>query len=189
MKKTLIIAVLCSIIVWALAAQNPTAQGEVEISFVFTRQIGLSSNQYAVWIEDGSGGFVKTLFATRFTAAGGWARRPQSIPLWVQKSGLSGPDKNDVDATSGATPRTGTVTYRWDGRSANGMPLAGEYRVVLEATLRGDARVLYSADFTLGEGYDGLQTQGINEAEVKSVYFGDRTDERRMIESVKVVYR
>jgi len=187
MKKMFIIMVLCSVLTLTLAAQNPT--DGVEISFVFNRQIGLSSNQYAVWIEDSSGSFVKTLYATRFTASGGWARRPQSIPLWVQKSALSGQDKKDVDATSGATPHTGTVNYRWDGRGTNGLPLTGEYRVFLEATLRGDTRVLYSAAFTLGGQADGLQPLGAIEAEVKSAYFGDRTDERRMIESVRVVYR
>ena len=184
MKKTVIFVIFC-LMAWTLAAQNST--GGVEISFVFNRQIGLSSNQYAVWIEDSSGSFVKTLFATKFTASGGWARRPQSIPLWVQKSGLSGLDKQEVDATSGATPRTGTVSYGWDGRAANGLPLTGEYQVFLEATLRGDTRVLYSAVFTLGQA-GSLQTQG-GEAEVKSVYFGSSTGERRMIESVRVVYR
>ena len=189
MKKLLVFAVLCSAIAWTLAAQNPAPQGGLEISFVFNRQVGMSSNQYAVWIEDGGGRFVKTLFATKFTATGGWARRPQSIPLWVQKSGLSGLDKKEVDAASGATPRTGAVSYRWDGRGANGAPLTGEYRVFLEATLRGDTRVLYSAAFTLGGQAGGLQAQGAVEAEVKSAYFGDRTGERRMIENVKVVYR
>ena len=189
MKKMLIFTFLCLTTALTLTAQNPAANGVVEISFVFNRQIGLSSNQYAVWIEDLSGSFVKTLYATRFTASGGWARRPQSIPLWVQKSALSGLDKNGIDAISGATPRTGTVSYNWDGKGANGVSLSsGEYRVFLEATLRGDARVLYSAAFTLGQVGDP-QTLGAKEAEVKSVYFGDRTNERRMIESVRVVYR
>ena len=101
----------------------------------------------------------------------------------VEKSGLSGLAKNDIDAFSGATPRTGALSYRWDGRDKNGNPAApGEYIVFLEATLRGENRVLYSAPFRMGSGSPV-------EAEVKTQYFGSRTGERNMIGNVRVLYR
>jgi flagellar hook assembly protein FlgD len=93
--------------------------------------------------------------------------------------------KRDIDAITSATPRTGTQSYRWDGTDRNGNRLAaGEYRIFLEATLRGENRVLYSASVTLGSG------QGSNiEAQVRTEYFGSGTSERGMIDSVKVVYK
>jgi len=191
MKKVLFIAVFCSVLSLACAANQGSANpananpASAEISFTFNRQSGSSSNQYAVWIEDSSGNFVKTLYATRYTANGGWERRPQSIPLWVSKSGLSALPKKDIDAFSGATPRTGTQSYRWDGTDKNGNPLpSGEYQLFLEATLRGDNRVLYSASITLGN------SQGIpTETFVAARYFGSSTSEWGMIEDVRVAYR
>ena len=142
MKRILCIAVF-GLVFFRLPAQNAVPQSGVEISFVFNRQSGFASNQFAVWIEDGRGNHVRTLFATRFTASGGWQRRPLSIPLWVRQSGLSALNSREIDGFSGATPRTGAVSYRWDGRDRNGNPAAvGEYTVFLEATLRNENRVL-----------------------------------------------
>jgi len=169
----------------ALVSQSNMSSSGAEISFTFNRQRGFSSNQFAIWIEDIQGNLVKTLYAAKFTATGGWERRAQSIPLWVQKSGVSALNKRDIDAITGATPRTGTLNYSWDGLDKNGNPAAaGEYHIFLEATLREDNRVLYSAVFTLGSGVAGA----VN-AEVKSVYFGTSTKECGMIDNVRIVYR
>jgi len=187
MKKVSLITVFCLALSCTpqIATQSSANPASVEVSFVLNRQSGSSSNQYAVWIEDSRGNLVKTIFATRYTANGGWERRAQSIPLWVSKSGLSGMARREIDAFTGATPRTGTQNYRWDGTDKNGNRLAaGEYRVFLEATLRGENRVLYSAPVTLGSG-SGSPV----EAEVMAQYFGTGTSERNMIENVKVVYR
>ena len=184
MKKLLFVAVFCFLFsLTHLVAQS--SGSAVEISFSYNRMSGFSSNQFAVWIEEGNGKFVRTLFATKFTASGGWAKRAFSLPQWVGKSGLSGLNKKDVDAFSGATPRAGALSYRWDGTDSNGVRMApGDYRIFLEATLREDSRVLYSASFTLGSG-----TGNPTEADIRSVYFGGRTFERTMIENVKVLYR
>ena len=179
MKKYFLPVMLAVIFSWTgLAAQSPASR--MEISFVFNKQSGFSTNQFAVWIEDSLGNYVKTIYATKFTANGGWSKRPQSIPVWVQKSGLAKLNKKDVDALTGATPRTGTLIYSWDGLDKNMKPVpAGLYRVFLEATLRADDRVLYSADFVLGSGSPA-------NAILKTEYFGSGTKERGMIGDVKV---
>ena len=184
MRKLLFFAVFCLLFSWThLAAQSSAAAAE--ISFSFNRMSGFSSNQFAVWIEDGKGNVVKTLYATKFAASGGWAKRASAIPFWVTKSGLPDMSKKDIDAFTGATPKAGELSYRWDGTDNNGVRMAsGDYRVFLEATLREESRVLYSASFTLGTG-----TGSPAEADVKSAYFGSRTYERKMIENVKVLYR
>ena len=182
MKKIIFFAVFCLVLSLAqMAAQSSVSV--TEISFTFERQRGFSTNQFAVWIEDSRGGLVKTLFATKFTAGGGWSKRPESVPLWVEKSGLASMNKKDIDAFSGATPRNGALSYRWDGRDKNGNPASpGEYKIFLEATLRSENRVLYSAPFTLG-------SRSPSEAEIKPGYFGSGSAERNMIGNVRVTYR
>jgi len=139
------------------AGKNDAPAGKsgeaAEITFTYTRQSGSASNQYAVWIEDVNGKHVKTLYATRWTANGGFSRRPASIPLWVQKSGLAGMSGAQVDAVSGATPSTGAVTLVWDGTDSKGAAVSnGNYMLILEATLRWENQAYYRAPIALGQG-------------------------------------
>ena len=189
MQKKYFFIIFFLAIFWnSVNAQNAGSQPRAEVSFAFNRQGGFSTNQFAVWIEDNQGNHIRTLYATKFTASGGWKKRPNSIPLWVQKSGLSSLDKKETDALTGATPRTGTLNYVWDGLDKNGRPrAAGEYRLFLEATLRGDSKVLYNASFSLTSGSGGSANPV--QAEVKTEYFGGSIKERAMIENVKILYR
>jgi hypothetical protein len=162
-------------------AQSDSGPGTVEISFTYTRQSGFGSNQFALWITDAQGNYVKTLYATRFTASGGYAKRPQSIPDWVKLSGLAGMSKDQVDALTGATPKTGLLSYRWDGTNQAGEAVPpGEYQVFLEASLRNENRVLYSATVRLGASSGPVELQ--------PRYFGNDTKVRAMISAVKVSF-
>jgi len=181
MKKFLIVFILAAIALTSAAAQS-AAQNAAEISFTFTRQTGPASNQYAVWIEDSSGQLVKTLYAARWTARGGYARRPTSIPMWVRISNLANMPRASVDAVSGATPATGALTYTWDGTNNAGAAVpAGEYVLVLEGTLRWENQVYYRAPIRLGQ---GASTPQVNVEYVS----GDRdtTAERVMLSNVRV---
>jgi hypothetical protein len=129
-----------------------TASGEVVISFDFVHQSGWASNQFAVWIEDMDGNYVCTLYATRWTAAGGYRTRPDSIFVWVEASDLASKPRADVDAISGATPRTGNQSFTWDLTDADGNTVsAGDYMFFVEGTLRWRNYVLYSGVITLGD--------------------------------------
>jgi len=118
MKRLLFLLIFIALILSCTRAQQPVQQSTqqsaydaaAEITFTFTRQSGSASNQYAIWIEDAQGQFVKTLYAARWTANGGWNRRPTSIPLWVKQSGLSAIPRELTDTVSGATPRTGELS-------------------------------------------------------------------------------
>ena len=156
------------------AASQPVA----ELSFSFTRQSGPGSNQFAVWIENEEGRYMTTLFATNFTANGGWQQRETSIPLWVKRSGISGMDKTQTDGFSGATPNSGSLTYTWDGTDSRGIALpAGGYVIFLEGTLRGDNQVIYRAPIRIGG--------GATEAQVSVEYIGTPPgSEREMIGNV-----
>ncbi|MDR0381906.1 MAG: DUF2271 domain-containing protein [Oscillospiraceae bacterium] len=121
------------------------------ISFDYQSQSGHASNQFAVWIEDADGNLVKTLYATAFTANGGYKRRPDSILNWVRQSGLAALSKAEVDAVTGATPKSGNLSYVWDlTDGAGGAAPEGAYTFVVEGTMRWKNYVLYSGAIAIG---------------------------------------
>lgn len=123
--------------------------GTLEISFDFTRQRTIASNQYAVWIEDAEGKLVKTLYVTAFTGRGGYKYRPDCLPTWVKKAHPQ--ELPNVDAITSATPKSGPQVYTWDGRDAAGNFVPpGVYRFVIEATLYWSNRVVFTGTFTYG---------------------------------------
>ena len=177
--KVFIAAIVSVVSMITIGAQSQKApSGSVEISFSYKKKFGFASNQFAVWIEDAKGKYVRSLYATSFTADGGYKRRPNSLPLWVKQSNLAGLSKDQIDAISGATPRAGMLTYRWDGTDAKGAAVtAGEYRLILEATLRNENAVIYSVPVKLGAS---------GEVKPEPKYLGNSTDDRNMISDVVV---
>jgi hypothetical protein len=126
--------------------------GVAAITFDYTKQSGSASNQFAVWIEDKDGAYIKTLYATKYTAQGGFKVRPDSIPIWTAKSGIVSMEKSKVDAISSATPRTGKLSYKWDLTDRNGSRVpAGEYKFIVEGTLRWKNQVLYTGVIPVGD--------------------------------------
>jgi len=175
MKRLLFVVILTALVLASAAAQ----QTAIELSFTFTRQGGAASNQFAAWIEDTEGKYIKTLYVTKWTANGGYSKRPATIPMWVKKSDPSKMTKAQVDAVSGATPQTGTLTCTWDGTDIKGAALPnGNYVLVLEGTLRWENQVYYRVPITLGK---GAMTPKIDVE-----YTGDITAEKSMIKDVKV---
>jgi hypothetical protein len=180
MKRFLVLfALLILITAGAFAQSAATRNAAAELSFSFTRQRGFSTNQFAVWVEDVQGRYVKTLYATRYTANGGYKRRETSIPLWVKQSGLSGLTQAQVDSFSSATPRNGALNYIWDGTDSRNAPIPpGDYVIWLEGTLRGANQVYYSAPIKIGG--------GAATAIVKTEYVGNAAAESAMINNVTV---
>ena len=126
--------------------------GTLTITFDFARQEGVATNQFAVWLEDTDGNFVQTLYATRFIASGGYLVRPYAIPDWVSKSGLGATGTSDFDATTGATPRPGTLVYELALNGPDGEVIIppGKYCFFVEGSLRWLNRVIYSGEIELG---------------------------------------
>jgi len=126
--------------------------GKVIILFDYVRQSGSASNQHAVWIEDMEGNVIRTLFASRWTANGGYKTRPDSIALWAGRADLANMTSAEVDAVSGATPKKDeSLSYTWDLTDMNGNTVApGDYTVFVEGTLRWKNFVLYTGVITLG---------------------------------------
>ena len=146
----------------------------VEVSFSYSKQQGFSSNQFAVWVEDSKGVFMKTLYATAFTANGGWKKRELSLPEWVKKADLA--SKSGVQIVTGATPQSGDLTYVWDLSGVK----AGEYFICLEATLRSEKKVIYRAKIDTTKPYS---------VRPDPTYFGGDSKERSMINNVVITVK
>lgn len=125
--------------------------GSLKVNLHFKRSKTYSSNQYAIWIENAQGQVIRTVYATRFTAKGGYERRKEALALWVQKTNPSGLNDKQIDALTGATPATdGNYTYVWDGKDDAGRPVKkGVYTVYIEGTLYTGNHVVYSGKFNL----------------------------------------
>lgn len=158
-RSIVALALLTALFLLSACAKQEEAQpaiaadsGHLDISFQYNEQSGTASNQFAVWIEDADGHFVRTLYATSFTAKRGYKEREGVLPNWVAVSGIEAIKRADLDAISGATPKPGVLNYVWDLKDANGETVApGEYRFFVEGSLRWKNRVLYSGAFTVGD--------------------------------------
>jgi len=160
------------------ACRRKAAQGKLEIIVSYERQSGRGSNQYAIWIENAQGQIVKTLFVTKFTAQGGYSFRPDCTPIWVKKAEPTSLSKQEIDAFSGATPRTGNHTYTWN--LADDKVTTGEYTFYVEGTLLGKSTVLFK----------GVISVGNNEVSVspQAEFSSDDKENKGMITAVKATY-
>ncbi|NLW45923.1 MAG: DUF2271 domain-containing protein [Firmicutes bacterium] len=164
------------------ASLGQSSLGKVEISFPFVKQKGYASNQFAVWIEDAEGNFLKTLYVTNFTARKGYKTREDSLKTWVKRSKRAEAAKEEIDAVSGATPRTGKLTYTWNCDDRQGNPVSpGNYRFFVEGTLFWKSNVIYSGTITVG-GKGGASIL------VKAEYSSSDEKNKNMIGPVTAVY-
>ncbi len=159
MKQKFIIAMLAILLAVPSMAQKNKGK-TLEVSFNYEKQGGPGSNQYAVWIENDKGEFVKTLFVTAYTTKGrtrpgqqpqrGYVVRPTCVPTWVKASKASEQTDQQLDAVSGATPQSsGIQTFTWDFTDQQGKAVPkGKYKVMVEATLFFESIITYSGTFS-----------------------------------------
>lgn len=132
----------------------------LEVSFNYQRQRGPGSNQYAVWIENDKGDVVRTLFVTSYTTKGrtrpgeepmrGYVKRPNCVPTWVKQAKAAEQNDQQLDAFTGATPKTGgTQIFTWDFTDQQGKAVKkGTYKVFVEATLYQASDIIYTGTFS-----------------------------------------
>lgn len=154
----MIAAMLLSVV--AVAQNSKKASKTLEVSFNYQKQNGPGSNQYAIWIENEKGEFVKTLFVTSYTSKGrsrggekaqrGYIVRPTCVPVWVKTSKAEEKTDQQLDAVTGATPQnSGTQTFTWDFTDEQGKAVPkGTYKIKVEATLYFDSDIVYTGSFS-----------------------------------------
>ena len=154
MKKTyfiismlLLTCLLCN----SVCAQKNKNEKKVTVSYTWTHIQSHGSNQIAIWIEDAGGKYICTLFATRFTAKGGFNKRPVSLSEWTSKSDIKNATTEEVDAVTGATPSSGKQSVSWNltDRKGKAVP-AGTYIVRMEANILDSDKMFYHAKIKIG---------------------------------------
>lgn len=115
-------------------------------------------NIEAIWVEDSTGKFVKTLLAYA-------NQRKGYLYTWIASTTAAGSVYNTVDATTGATQSThGTRTCAWNGTNWNRVAVPdGTYRLRMELTDKHAQGNLATITFVKGK---NLQT--LNPANVPS---------------------
>jgi hypothetical protein len=160
------IAVLCLILILGgtAAAQSQAATaGKVTVNYTLTRIGGIASNQFAVWVEDEAGKYIRTIFVTNYMARRqGWKTRQQSLVNWVKAVDVKNLPKEDVDALSSATPQSGKLSVVWDLKDAAGKQApAGIYIYRVEACLLWENNVLWTGKINVGNAAETSRAEAI----------------------------
>ncbi len=129
----------------AVSSVDKQPNGTVAIALDYEKRNTYSSNQFAIWIEDLEGNFIKTVYVTSYTANGGYKKRAESIPVWVEKSYISSASREEIDAIAGPTPKPGSLMYIWNLTDETGQNVEdGQYKFYVEATIYEESRILFS---------------------------------------------
>lgn len=156
---------------------------QVAVSYKLNRIPGPGSNQLAMWIEDASGNYVRSIYASKFTASGGYAKRPSSLSVWVEKAGWANASQAEIDAVSGSTQMAGENTLVWDCTDKNGKPVAnGTYFVKMEANIKNERKMFFSAPVNVGG--PAMRVEGVVSYLPEDAAAGDK-----IFENVVVEYR
>ncbi|MBO7047658.1 MAG: DUF2271 domain-containing protein [Spirochaetia bacterium] len=155
---------------------------DVEVDFEYNAMSGFASNQFALWVENESGDVVKTIFVTDFTGAKrGYKKREQSLNNWVAAAKPAEMSDSDLDAISGATPKSSAQHFTWDLTDSQGKKVpAGKYFIKLEATLFQGSNVIYTGAVDLSQPALGEIAVTMKRSEP------DNTKNASMIQNVKM---
>ena len=140
---------------------------DVEVDFDYKEMSGFASNQFALWVENENGEVVKTLFVTDFTGVKrGYKKREQSLNNWVAVAKPAQMSDAEIDAISGATPKSGVQHFAWDLTDNQGKKVpTGKYFIKLEATLFAGSNVVYTGAVDLPQPASGEITVTIKRSE------------------------
>lgn len=102
-------------------------------------------NVMAVWIENNSGKFIKTLLVYG-------NKRKTHLNTWESSTSLAGSTYNSVDAITGATQTNhGLRTCSWDGTDFSRLTVPdGDYKLRIELTDKNETGNVASLNFTKG---------------------------------------
>lgn len=118
---------------------------QIEISVQWKKAPGFGSNQCAIWVEDESGNYVKTIYVSKFTGNGGFKKRPDCLPLWRNKAEIKESVSAEIDAVTQPTPKNGENLFYWDLTDANNSLVPkGIYYLKVESNVRFEKRAVWT---------------------------------------------
>ncbi|MEA3447236.1 MAG: DUF2271 domain-containing protein [Bacteroidota bacterium] len=142
--KKILISFAAIFLSMALQAQT---QGELTVNVTTSNAGGQYAPRHivAVWVEDDSGNFVKTLMAYANVQI-------QYLLAWQTSTSASGDTYNTTDAITGATlTQHATRICSWDGTDVSGnITSDGTYKVCFELTDKNQAGNYAEYSFTKG---------------------------------------
>jgi hypothetical protein len=142
-KKVLILLLFC--LFGSLIEAQTTGTLSVSVTTSSTGGKYAPKNIVAIWVEDNSGKFVKTLLAYANT-------RKAYLTNWFTATHAAGKDYNITDATSGATKSSHAVrSCTWNGTDYSGKLVAdGDYKIRMELTDKNSTGNYSGFTFTKG---------------------------------------
>jgi hypothetical protein len=154
LKNNLKAIVLCLLFLLNINSfsQKTEKEKQVNITYNWYKIPGHGSNQLAVWVEDEKGNYICTIYATKFTATGGYKYRQVSLSEWTAKSNLKDLSKEEVDGFTGATQPAGKQTLVWNCKDKTGKVVPnGNYVIRMEANIHDADKMFYSGKITIGK--------------------------------------
>lgn len=126
---------------------------KVVLNLKWQKSPGFGSNQFALWIEDEGGNYVKTLFATKFTVKKGFKTRPDALFNWLKVFKMTEKNKKIIDSITNATPKSSKdLEITWNLDNENGEKVApGKYIYKAESTLYFKEFSIFSGSITVGK--------------------------------------
>jgi hypothetical protein len=124
------------------AVKTIPAGAKATVSWTYAASGGMARNPYmAVWIEDSTGAYVKTLALYHRANGDNWL---DSLSSWYASSG-------GADTTTSGTVPAGSYTATWDGSAATGGQAdQGSYYVCVESAVEHGSESLVRQRVTFG---------------------------------------
>ncbi len=89
-----------------------------ELTFYFKRQEDWQENQFAIWMEDYHGAYIKTLYVSKEVMD--WNAEKKLLPKWSKTVETAGEKREDLEKIAKPVPPSGQFTYLWDGTDRYG---------------------------------------------------------------------
>lgn len=116
------------------ATQSEPTTPHVTLSFDFASENPNTGDQFAVWVENDRGQLINQVFVTKFATTLEGKKDLDTLPFWAGKI-RNHTSQQIVDATAGATPKSGPVQYFWNLTNLKGQTVRdGEYTIYMSAT-------------------------------------------------------
>ena len=155
----------CASGTWLIPSQ--VRKDKLEITFDFKRQDDWKNNQFAIWMEDYNGTYLKTIYVSKEVMDRNAEKK--LLPRWSKTVETVGESRKDLEKVAKSVPQSGKSTYLWDGTDRYGSTeyeteenMSDYRKCYIECYGEGNEYALYIGSFSIGDdtssGFAGLHT-------------------------------